>query len=137
MSGDADVAEIGPLHRIPSRIQSSRPFIMSPRSRITDKSNSLPPRSPASRRVPVASKLRTKRNLLALPVGQENNPFHNSITNRIPLADSPTNLTIHAKINPFGLNGSWHKYEGLAFLEGLETFGPGRWKKIAKLVPTR
>jgi hypothetical protein len=126
--------EIGPLRRIPSR-----PFIMSPRPRITDKSNSLPPRSPASRRDLVASKLRTKRNLLALPVGQENNPFHNSIqsTDRIPLADSPTNLTIHTKINPFGLNGSWHKYEGLAFLEGLETFGPGRWKKIAKLVPTR
>jgi len=73
------------------------------------------------------------------PLDKENNPFPTSVhySGRDPLDRQSTKLHVPAKINPFGLNGSWHKYESLAFLEGLESFGPGRWKKIARLVPTR
>lgn len=37
----------------------------------------------------------------------------------------------------FILAGSWSKYEHLAFLHGLRLYGPGKWKKICELIPTR
>ncbi len=41
------------------------------------------------------------------------------------------------KNDPMCLLGPWTKHEHLAFLYGLRLYGPGRWKKIAELIPTR
>jgi Myb-like DNA-binding domain len=98
---------------------------------ITENSNHIPPRYASFQTGAAASKLRTKRKPSFVPTGKENNPSHASVRSSNEI------LIFPAKSNPFGLNGPWNNCEALAFLEGLESYGPGRWKKIAKLVPTR
>jgi len=98
---------------------------------ITENSDNIPHRYESFQRRTAASKLRTKRTPSVVPKGKENNP------SLVSVRSSNEILILPAKNNPFGLNGPWNNCEALAFLEGLESFGPGRWKKIAKLVPTR
>ena len=37
----------------------------------------------------------------------------------------------------FVVVGSWTRMEHLAFLHGLRLYGPGKWKKLCDLIPTR
>lgn len=136
--------------------------IMSPQSILSCKSNRLPPRKAR----PVfrsdsnhSSAKKNKKSSAILPSGtrqgnnkkdmsthfvldeeEKENPFYISLSPeaKIPYSTSPSKVSsLSTKVNPFAMNGAWHKYEGLAFLEGLEKCGTGKWKKICRYVPTR